>query len=30
MAFKARNSKTLETDLDDIFAKFGQHYQLTF
>ncbi len=30
MAFKTRDSKTLETDLDDIFAKFGEHYQLTF
>lgn len=30
MAFKTRDAKTLETDLDDIFAKFGEHYQLTF
>jgi transposase len=30
MAFKTRDSKTLETDLDDIFAKFDEHYQLTF
>ena len=30
MAFKTRDSKTLLADLDDIFAKFGEHYQLTF
>ena len=30
MAFKTRDFKTLETDLNDIFAKFGQHHQLTF
>ena len=30
MAFKTRDSKTLEADLNDIFAKFGEHYQLTF
>ena len=30
MAFKTRDSITLETDLDEIFAKFGEHYQLTF
>ena len=30
MAFKTRDSKTLETDLDEIFTKFGEHYQLTF
>jgi hypothetical protein len=30
MAFKIRDSKTLQADLDDIFAKFGEHYQLTF
>jgi transposase len=30
MVFKTRDSKTLETDLDEIFAKFGEHYQLTF
>lgn len=30
MAFKTRDSKTLETDLDGIFAKFGEHYQLIF
>jgi hypothetical protein len=28
MAFKIRDSKTLQADLDDIFAKFGEHYQL--
>ena len=30
MAFKTRDSKTLLADLDDIFANFGEHYQLTF
>lgn len=30
MAFKTRNAETLASDLDDIFAKFGEHYQLTF
>jgi transposase len=30
LAFKTRDSKTLQADLDDIFAKFGEHYQLTF
>jgi transposase len=30
LAFKTRDSKILETDLDDIFAKFGEHYRLTF
>ena len=30
LAFKTRDSKTLHTDLDDIFAKFGKHYRLTF
>lgn len=30
MAFKTRDTKTLEADLDEIFQKFGEHYQLTF
>jgi transposase len=30
LAFKTRDSKTLEADLDEIFAKFGEHYRLTF
>jgi transposase len=30
LAFKTRDSKTLQADLDDIFAKFGEHCQLTF
>jgi hypothetical protein len=30
LAFKTRDSKILEADLDDIFAKFGEHYRLTF
>ena len=30
LAFKTRDSKTLEADLDDIFAKFVEHYRLTF
>ena len=30
LAFKTRDFKTLQTDLDDIFAKFGEHYRLTF
>ena len=29
-AFKTRASKTLQADLDDIFAKFDEHYRLTF
>jgi hypothetical protein len=27
---KTRGCKTPLADLDDIFAKFGEHYQLTF
>jgi transposase len=30
MAFKTRDAKTLEADLDEIFQKFGEHYKLTF
>jgi transposase len=30
LAFKTHDSKTLETDLDEIFTKFGDHYRLTF
>ena len=28
MEFKTRDAKTLEADLDEIFHKFGEHYQL--
>jgi hypothetical protein len=30
LAFKTRDSKTLEADLDEIFAQLGGHYRLTF
>ena len=30
MTFKTHDCKTRDADLDDIFAKFGHHYQLTF
>lgn len=30
MAFKTRDAPTLEADLDDIFGKFGKHYQFSF
>jgi transposase len=30
LAFKTHDSKILETDLDEIFTKFGEHYRLTF
>jgi hypothetical protein len=30
VAFESRDRDTLEAELDEIFAKFGEHYQLTF
>ena len=30
LAFKTRDSQTLQADLDDIFAKFGEHVPVDF
>jgi transposase len=30
MAFKARDAKTLEADIDEILDGFGTHYRMTF